>query len=462
MADNTIALQTQQSQPLQNLSGIIGVASGLQNLQRGDIALKKEKELLPHEIKSGIARAETSETESQAARFKLNTDQAKYAMEQFGGLLGDERIKKGDAMGTVDAINEAKDRIIESGVPRAQAEWQAAQLISKAHMPGAVPQLINNVIRGNAGASNQAGVINAPLQATPTGGGTQFTQNQPLAAGGMQPNAKIANTIAPTQAEEPATDALGNPYIRTKTPTGEIGAKPAPGSTMPPLLQLPQGETPDTAKPLMQLRQQTNQAAAEVPSQRFNNAQIIKLAPTALTGTGGDSLAKILNAVGIQSTNDIGSDTTQLNHFIAQQTVKNAGAMGANTDAARKLAEDAVGGAKAPAQAIVKMTKINDAYATGLEMFNKGMESAIKNPANTQSIFAVRDFQNKWAQNFDPTAMLLHNAIEAKNKATNAREQKMAQDDIAEIVKSVGGKGSKGAAALAQKYGVLQNLSEGK
>lgn len=477
MAD-PVALQIKPQNGLTSLGDILSIAKGATELQKSratlesDIAQRKAESRsaeLDSEYKARTfsprleeqtAKTETAKTGAASSQWKLDSEQAAKAYQLAGGLLTNPAVVNGDGKGSMGALMGVEEQMRAHKIPEDKIRAQMAPLYMTAtHQPEALHGMVKQIVAGGIAPGSQASTVTP--QYAPAGSTPQQNVN-PMVPGAAAPQQTIQPAVPITSQETTKPDALGNPAIEVRDPaTGAISYKSPPGSNTPPLMQLPPGETADTAKPLMQLRQTTNQAAAEVPSQHFNNEQIIKLAPSAFTGTGGASLAKILNSVGIQSTNDAGADTVRLNHFMALQTENNAKAMGANTDAARQLSEQAAGSAKSPEKAIISIAKINDAYATGLELFNKGMEAAIKNPNNQKSIYAARDFQNQWAQTFDPVAMQLHNAIIAKNKATNAREQMDAQNDISEIVRSVGGKGSKGAAALAQKYQAIERLANG-
>lgn len=241
----------------------------------------------------------------------------------------------------------------------------------------------------------------------------------PQVQGGAQPAPLPANQVPPTGAETQVTDALGRPAIQTKAPTGEIGYKPPPGSSYRPLMTLPAGETPETAKPLLALREQAQSVAASVPGQHFNNDQILKLSSDAFTGTGSQELARVLSSVGLQNLApgaDAAAKTAQLIHFSKLQAVNNAVAAGANTDAARALVEQAVLPGFSPEQALKSITKVNDGFATGAEMFNKGIQATLQNPSNTKDIFAIRDFQNAWTANMDPRIFMLENAAKAGDR----------------------------------------------
>lgn len=500
MAD-PVALQIQPPDTFTKLGQIMGIANSATELQRNRATLQADIARRKAESRGATASADTAEIErgvaQQTAPSRISSAKLTLAKQHLGfnedllgktdanfaSILQDPSIKAisdpntppQDLPGHIQHLNDALDthaRLVKRLIPveapaDAESKVDAGLAIYKDMLnkdPLHFQQFIAQRQQANLSPESQVAQGQVPAgqqQAVTTGvgGAPQVTTKSQFGTAGIAP-APIAGGIP--GAQRLITDALGNPAIQETSPTGQVSIKPAPNSNTPPLMQMPPGETADTAKPLMALRQQTNQAAAEVPAQHFNNEQIIRLAPSAFTGTGGGTIAKILGSVGIQATNDNAADTAQLNHFLALQTENNAKAMGANTDAARLISERAAGSAASPEVALKRIAKINDAYATGLELFNRGMETAIKSPDNQKSIFAARDFQNQWSQTFDPAAMMLHNAIIAKGKAGNAKEKMDAQHDIDTITRSVGGKGSQGARDLAQKYFRIEKLtSEG-
>jgi hypothetical protein len=128
-------------------------------------------------------------------------------------------------------------------------------------------------------------------------------------------------------------------------------------------------------------------------------------------------------------------DTAQLRHFLALEVENNAKSIGANTDAARALAERAVLPTDTPGEAIKKITRINDAYVTAKELFNRGMDTAIKRADNSKDIFAVRDFQNAWTQNFDPNLVRLYNAFrEGDKKEADAIAKELGPDRMKSLL----------------------------
>lgn len=446
---NPVALGIQVPDSFKPIGEMISNASALRNYQRQGLALQQEKALLQPNIEKGQAESRTAQIGANLAQFRFKGEQVQKARDIATGLQADPDFQNGNAAGMIPKIAEARQRMIDSGIPPAMAEVQAAHLMTMAAQdPKNVRQVLLNTIRGGQTAESQAAVANAPLTPVPTGKTIQPTQLQPGAApvpGAPPIGQAIPVTVSPTEAQTATTDALGRPAIAVKSPQGAISYQPPQGANYRPMMTLPAGETPQTAGPLFVLRDQAQQAAAQAPNEHFNNQQILKLTPAAFTGTGSGELAKVLNSVGLQQTNDAGADTARLQHFLALQMENNAKSQGANTDQARTLAAQAVLPGGSPADAIKNITKINDAYVTGKELFNKGIVAAINNPKNTKDIFAVRDFQNAWSQNFDPNVMRLINADKSGDKA-----------ELAAISKELGPQGMK---ALLPKYRAIKALT---
>lgn len=454
MPDYSFIAQPKVPEGFQTLGNMVNTAKGLTELQKSratleaDIAQRKSEsskagteatlaaETLQPRIEQQTALTSRAKTEALGSQFKLEGEQSAKAMAIAGGLIQDKRITGNDPNGIIDAANEAYSQMVANGVPKNTADFWASQLKAQSHQPGAALRLLQNVTRANAGSAIQAGVINAPLSPVQTQQGTQFQQLQPGAEGAVQPGTGVSAGVAPTSTETSATDALGRPIIQKRDQNGGITFAPTPGSNYKPLMTLPPGETKETAAPLLALRDQAQAAASAVPAQRFNNDQILKLSDSAFTGTGSEGLAKALNAVGLQKTNDAGADTAKLQHFIGLQIQQNASSMGANTDAARQLAAQAVLPGSSPAQAIKAITRINDAYAVGTELFNRGIAATMQNPNNQKDVFAIRDFQNAWTANFDPRITLLENAQKDGNKAEVDRIKKeLGQNGIQTLLK---------------------------
>ncbi len=452
MPDYTIASQIKSPDGMSTLGNMVNMAQGVTNLQRSRATMPADIARAQAESQRSIAEANVatqtqqprimqaqqqarqSEIATNANQFSLDSSQMKKAQELGGAYIQDPRMN--DPTGIIDVATELRGNLESIGVPKKSAEFWSAQISAKAHDPAGAKQLIMNMARAGGGAGQQAGVINAPITPVQTpSGAIAPLQLQPGAPGAVQPvpisslqpgggapgpsgapAGVIPAGIPPSGLETPTTDALGRPAIAVKGQGGQIAYKAPPGAPYQPVMSFPPGENAQTMPENLAIRNEANALGKAAPSQHFNNQQILSLSPDAFTGTGSQQFAKVLGAVGIQKTNDVSADTAQLRHFIALQIEQNATAQGANTDAARSLAAQAVLPSDSPEKAIKSITKINDAYVTGNELYNKGMESSINNPANQYGPFAARQFRNQWTQNFDPRIMLLENAQKSGDK----------------------------------------------
>ncbi len=425
MADYSFIANPQQQDSFKTIGNLMNVATQAQQLknsqqdyQRGGVALSKEQQTLQPAVDTAVANAQTAQTGAQSAKLRLAGDQMKTVLDNLGGLVQDPSFVNGDSQGQVKALMDAEDRMVASGVPREVARTGTAPLyVAAQHQPNTTRQLATNLIQVGLGSQGQA--------------------NQNLVPAGQQ--------------QQPGgTDIRGNPTMTVRDQFGGASQAPlpvaqaAPGGAGGPM-RFPAGENAQTAQPLYQLREQAQASAAAAPAQHFNNQQIMTLAPSAFTGAGSGQLSKILGSVGLQSTNDVSADTAQLRHFIALQVENNAASQGANTDAARQLAAQAVLPNDSPEKAIKSITKINDAYISGNELFNQGIQATLKSPNNQRDIFALRDYQNAWSQNMDPRIFLLENAAKSGDKA-----------EVEKIKRDLGPEGVK---ALLQKANVLRTLA---
>lgn len=277
------------------------------------------------------------------------------------------------------------------------AVMQAGRMVmtpteQKAAMTPSGPQVTNNA---------QSGMMNVNPMAGPTGivPGTLINQQIPL-------NERQRITTNPiTQSPQTETkDAFGGVVGVTQTPTGPGVPTLAPGQ-------------PQDIPIVTRERADTNAAAAQVPTQRLNNREIMKVLDTGtlpISGAGAETLSKILGSVGLSWTNNQATNTQNLAHYLALQAQNNAKAMGAGTDAAREISSVATGNTAQTPDAIKKVTKINDALSTGVQKFNEGMESAIKNSGG--NVLAAREFKNEWSKSFDPDVYRFANALESNDK----------------------------------------------
>lgn len=232
-------------------------------------------------------------------------------------------------------------------------------------------------------------------------------------------------------------------------PAAPAAAAPAPGGTTP-VARLRPGETQQTLTEANQLRIRSQDAAAQVPLQTFNNNQIIKLADDVITGRGANFVGNLTGGyAALPFTSDNATNLNQLGHYMALQTASLAQSSGlGGTDAARGIAGEISGTTSWTAPAIKQTARVNRALSTATDLFNQGAQASF---SKSNDPFAVRDFQNKWAQTVDINAVRLFDAMRNNDK-----------EAIREVVTQAGGPNSAGYKRLVDNIGKMQQLIRGQ
>lgn len=461
MADHTVALGVQVPDAMKSISGMLNFAGQAQNIQRGAVALEKERTLLPTDIAQRQAESKRAETGLQHDQFRLAGDQNSAAMQIAGGLYNDARIKGNDPAKAIEAIGEARDLMVQRGIPRSSAEWYAAQLTSKAHQPGAVYQALNNIIQTAAGSGTQAGVVNTPVSLVNTGSQFQPVQPQPGAPGGMQPGgAPLQVTLTPGSLETIEQDATGNKYVVSRTPQGSIvstrplgSGQPGPqggqgGPSIAPNFQLPPGDR-EAIPALEAERTAARQFLASAPVAREANRGILNEIDKVTTGVAGPFLQRLFSGAGAKfdTPEQRASAYDLVGKYLERNAIEAAKSMGPHTNAGLESAIRANGSVQYNPTAIKKLTKLNDAIVVGGTMYQPGLELAIA--ADPQrGVLAKRDYDQAWAQNFDPLILQLHNAQQGGDT-----------QEVGDITKALGGKDSPRAKEFVRKAKNLETLS---
>lgn len=258
--------------------------------------------------------------------------------------------------------------------------------------------------------------------------------------------AELPGAVTPTPRGAPGAPVMpGAP----SAPAAPAAAAPAPGGTTP-VARLRPGETPQTLTEANQLRIRSQDAAAQVPLQTFNNNQIIKLADDVITGRGANFVGNLTGGyAALPFTSDNATNLNQLGHYMALQTASLAQSSGlGGTDAARGIAGEISGTTSWTAPAIKQTARVNRALSTATDLFNQGAQASF-NKSNDP--FAVRDFQNKWAQTVDINAVRLFDAMRNNDK-----------EAIREVVTQAGGLNSAGYKRLVDNIGKMQQLIRGQ
>lgn len=301
---------------------------------------------------------------------------------------------------------------------------------------------------------------------TNTGGQLQPTISQP-AVGGNAPSVTVGAapatpvTLGPGSLESTEQDSLGNKYIVTRSPQGTIlgtrplGATGAPGSggagTGGPFRGQP-GDR-ESIEPLEKERNQARAALSSAPIAHTTNQGILhELENVTATGAAGPVIARAESILGNTLPGGPKERAASAYDLIGKYTERNAleaaKAMGPGTNAGLEAAIKANGSAAYNPTALKKITKLNDAIVSGVESYQPGLEKAIAADPS-RGVLAKREFDQAWAQNFDPTIMMLNNAQKNGDKA-----------EIADIMKQLGGANSPKAKELLQKARNLDKLTQ--
>lgn len=399
-----------------------------------------------HEALRNTAAVNSDMMKLKATAMNLSNDQQAYVGQRVGAVIADPSADRKDLDTTLDDIQKT--------------------------MPSVKPQLdiirghVNSLDAESAGKWRQVATVfrnqafplamQAPQTAlVGTGANTVPTQTNALNSppGPIAGATTIPNEVAPAQRETVVSDVAGNPTIVPRAPQGQIGApRPMPGSAQPPLISFPPGESPETKAAFEHERQGALQAVSQAPVLHATNRGVLEeIDKVAATGTLGPRMQNIMSAAGVSlpkgwggaSAEEKASAYDMIGKYLERNALTAAQAMGPHTNAGLESQLRAQGTVAYNPTAIKKITKLNDALVTGSEMYQPGLEAAINSSPN--QIFAKRQFDAQWAQNFDVRTMQLYNA----QKAGDTQE-------IEDIKKSLG---PAGMAEIQRKVKNLQLLA---
>jgi hypothetical protein len=274
---------------------------------------------------------------------------------------------------------------------------------------------------------------------------------------GQQTQRPVSTPTAPGAPSAPMAPPSGSmPGAATSIPVqppAPIPAQPMsgqPAGGTEPVARMRPGETAETLASANQLRIRSQESASQVPLQTFNNNQIIKLADDVITGRGANFVGALTGGyAGLPFTSDNATNLNQLGHYMSLQTASLAQSAGiGGTDAGRAIAGEMAGTTSWTAPAIKQTARVNRALTTATDLFNQGAQAAFN---KSKDPFAVRDFQNNWAQTADINAIRLFDAMRNNDK-----------DAIREVVTAVGGPKSEGYKRLVQNINQMDKLIKGQ
>lgn len=444
---------------------------------------KREKEILPEEIKqaktlSGIreSEAQTAATQAAAGQFQLNQNQTTGLMRLVGGYRNDPRINSGDKNKTMEALNEVRAKAIALGIPatRVQELMQTGYSIAL-NKPQNLPQYFDNVIQAELGASGQQALQTPQLVTigtTPMAEGgvqTQFGTYRPaqgIVPGGAAYVPQTSPAAAPPAAPPPvifSAPAAASPVPRGVTPEDmtrplreqqelpEFSRRPpliypvrTPGMAMN---RQPQEIADETAG--TQFKNNLVQSQTTLPTARRNVEEVIKtvqkLQQEAVLPTSG-----ILGAAQRRIATALG-DTTyiQLQKDLANVQLSTLKAMGdtSGTVAGINIAQMAAGDSTYPPEVLLSIANRAAADLTNMDMMAKGIQEHSRQFGDNNT----NRFRQMWAANADSRLFEIMNIERDISDPTKRRER---------VEQVLGGMNDAQRRILLDKYKNIQRLTK--
>lgn len=481
------------NQPIQSLSGILGIAQQQQALQQGSQQLQvgqaaaqsaqqqmSERQLLQQTMQTGkdpdgnSIKGTNGEVDPTALAGFANKYLPLTGPAVVNNVIStlDNRVKLNDAVrglgqnykddmsgivrsgiGTQDPsmVSSALDNYVKQNPAAAPAAGPAQSLLQRlspgmpqAQRDSALQHLAMQFQPSSTTAAQQAPAIGTT---TGPGGGVQAIQTNPLSAvpmGAVGP--ETAQGIPLGQRSEVTTNPVtGGFAVVNKGGSGQVtGVTNAPTQNV----YNPQPGDVQAIPGLSAEREAARQAYTAAPAQHTNNQLVLQNVDSiALPGPLGQQARNALSLYGVNGNSDAATAYDLVGKGLERSALQAAQSMGPNTNAGLDAQIKANGSLGYTPQAIKEVTKLNDALTTGVQSYQPGLERAIAaNPA--AGVIAKRQFDQQWGANFDPNVFKYYNAI----KSGDTAEQQA-------VVKQLGGLNSPGYNAMMQKAQNLQKLS---
>lgn len=394
-----------------SLGDMINMARGLQQYQQSEqanpLALQKAKmeieqaqKINPLEEQKKQEEVTQAKTTTKKGTLGLSQDQTKIINENIGSVLNDERLTDTDPKRRAVPLVEARQRVIDSGVDPIMAEVMFAPIIDKAMRdknPNAVADMLSNIKN-----IQQSGIGATGQTALQTGGvieigGVKYQFNpmtkkaEQIGGGTPQPQ--------PQPAAQPQTQ-------RTPVPKGE---------------ELFKEDMPIVPGAIMQLNERQNarykegekiqsdsikalDASNQMTQSIRKIRETIKSAKGSLTGQSLRNAIK--SAVG-------DADYETLDKNLTDLYVRNVGAMGGDTDAARASIKTTLGSPDITEEALNGIIDRVDSSTLALKKFNKGFSNYAKKTSTENALVHARQFQEAWNQNSDPLVFMAQSIKES-------------------------------------------------
>jgi hypothetical protein len=450
--DASIPLQGVQPNPTNYISGFLDLGQKKLNLDKAratfnaDVAQRNADSSSAQSaatmnaanvnplIQQQQAQTETSQTGAASAKFRLQGEQAQRAREMASAFLQDPDFKDGNQEGMIQKLSEARQFMIQSGVPPAVAEANSAFLINKAFTdPKSVRGALATMVQQGVGAQGQAGQNLVPAGAQQQVSGTDVR----------------GNPVMQVRDQFGSVSQSGVPQAQGQPQPVQAGA-PAPIANAP--LQFPAGENQGTYKLLNDEREASRTTVNQAPTIHALNKEIISELGHATTGQYSGLIAKAQSIGGMMGLSLTGSNELEraasaydlIDKYTTQAATRAAQSMGNDTATALNAQLKQNASVERNPTAIKKSILFNDAVLSGAEAYQGGLERSIQ--ANPQAdLFIKRKFDQEWAKNFDPVIMQIYNAKKSGDTA-----------ELSDINKGLGDRKE----SIMKKAARLQELSQ--
>jgi hypothetical protein len=399
----------------------------LMSLDQKQMALQKQKELLPYEISAGKAQASQAETQAAIAGVEYQQHNANVARSVFGGFLTDPDFISGNSEAMVKKLEAGSKYLKSIGVePPDGGEAFRSMLETAKKDPKSAYQEIKNGVQQAGGAQNQYASMQATQPTMVYGGNApgvpSGAPNVPVQPGAQAPGGAPAG-VTPQQMSQPAQSEFSkkSPLLYPTRQAGQpiVGALPSEeedrkiGSIVRTNLIARQGEIP-----------QSRRSVDEV----IKKAQELEKEATLPTsGVLGSIERNFSTFLGTEQ----GIRYKELSKDLANAQIANIQASGGSlaTDAGKQLARMANGDETYPPKVLIEIARRTQADMTGLDM----KATAIQKFATKFGDNNIKAFEQDWSKNADPKIFQLKNIFDDPNlspaEKAAARDKLIGKDE---------------------------------
>jgi hypothetical protein len=478
------------NQPLQTLSGILGIANQQQQLQVNTSAAQQAQQQMQERML--YQKALSTGTDPDGNSIKNPDGTLNYpAVSKFANKylpITGQNVQQG-IIQTLDNANtyhtnalkltndqrNAVSGVLASGIGEpdssgvgqrldtlAQQNPDLAPFVKSAQQAvNAIPtgvtqdqrnQILRHAIQGLQPASTTANQQQPTIGTTTgPGGGVQAVQLNPLSSvpmGAVGP--ETAQGIPLGERQQVGVNALtGGPTVISKSGQGAItGITNAPTQGV----YVPQPGDAQALPVLQGERDAARQQYAAAGLQHTNNQIVLQnIDNVAATGPTGQAVRNLASIFGFKpgDATDAATAYDLVGKGLERSALQAAQTMGPSTNAGLEAQIKANGSLGYTPEAIKQVTRLNDAIVSGTQAYQPGLERAIAaNPS--AGVFAKRQFDQAWGANFDPKIFEMYNAAKNGDAAT-----------VNSIVQALGGRNSPQFKAMMDKAANLNILSNG-